>query len=232
MKTNQGQIAPNDYLQRLQNFSLQVKQKVKELGVKVTWNADQTPVQYEMIPKKTIDNTCQKTIWVRCAGKDKERVSVMLLGNSLGEKKKPCIVFKQVAPTTVFAAQDNKMNRNGFGPRVWKDVSCSAIEHGGLQVFANAKAWFTSDIIVKWLQYNFPFNTELVLLLLDEFTGHQTQEVFEAAKKLNVHIMTIPPGLTSKNKKKNTTKISFYKKIFELPTQSNIQCPLIAKILL
>ena len=37
-----------------------------------------------------------------------------------------------------------------------------------------------------------------MLLLLDEFTGHQTQEVFEAAKKLNVHIMTIPPGLTSK----------------------------------
>ena len=66
VKTNQGQIAPNDYLQRLQNFSLQVKQKVKELGVKVTWNADQTPVQYEMIPKKTIDNTCQKTIWVMC----------------------------------------------------------------------------------------------------------------------------------------------------------------------
>ncbi len=88
MKTNQGHIAPDDYLQRLQNFTLQVKQKVKELGVKVIWNADQTLVQYEMIPKRTIDNTCQKTIWVRCAGKDKERVSVMLLANSFGEKKK------------------------------------------------------------------------------------------------------------------------------------------------
>ena len=30
------------------------------------------------------------------------------------------------------------------------------------------------------------------------FTGHQTDEVTEAAKKLNVHIISIPLGLTSK----------------------------------
>jgi hypothetical protein len=76
------------------------------------------------------------------------------------------------------------MNRNGFGLRVWKYVSDSAMKHGGLQVFANAKACFTSEIIVD----------NYVLLLLDEFTGHQTQEVAESAKKLNVHVMTIPPG--------------------------------------
>ena len=74
----------------------------------------------------------------------------MLLGNSFGEKKKPCIIFK-TSSTNKFAAQNNKMNRNGIGPRIWKDVSRSAMKHGGLQVFANAKSWFTSDIIVKWL---------------------------------------------------------------------------------
>jgi hypothetical protein len=84
-----------------------------------------------------------------------------------------------------------------FGPSVWKDVQESATRNG-LQVFANATAWFTSDIIVKWLQYNFPFNTEPVLLLLDEFTGHGTEKVAAVAKKLNVHIMTIPSGTTSK----------------------------------
>jgi len=65
-------------------------------------------------------------------------------------------------------------------------------------VFANLTAWFTSDIIVKWLECNFPFNSEPVLLLLDEFTGHGTDEVAAAAKQLNVHILTIPPGTTSK----------------------------------
>ena len=67
-----------------------------------------------------------------------------------------------------------------------------------VQVFANSKSWFTSDIIVKWLQFNFAFNTAPLLLLLDEFTGHNTDEVQAAAKRLNITIMMIPPGLTSK----------------------------------
>ena len=66
---------------------MKVKEIAKHLGVKVIWNADQTPVQYEMIPKKTLDNKNQKAIWVRSAGKDKERVSVMLLAKSNGEKR-------------------------------------------------------------------------------------------------------------------------------------------------
>ena len=74
-----------------------------------------------MIPRKTIDNRNQKTIWFRCAGKDKERVSVMLLvtqTNSNGENKKPYLVMKQVAPTTAEAHQLNVETRNGFGPRI------------------------------------------------------------------------------------------------------------------
>jgi len=79
-----------------------------------------------MIPKKTLEDKNQKTIWVRSAVKNKERVSVMLLANSNGEKKRPCIVMKQPVPTTSQALQINKENRNGFGPRVWKDVQDSA----------------------------------------------------------------------------------------------------------
>jgi len=51
---------------------------------------------------------------------------------------------------------------------------------------------------VKWLQFNFAFNTAPLVLLLDEFTGHSTDEVQAAAEKLNITIMMIPPGLTSK----------------------------------
>ena len=70
----------------------------------------------------------------------------------------------------------------------------------GIQVFANSKAWFASGIVFQWLKFNFAFNTKPVLLLLDELTGHQTvevAEVAEAAKSLNVHIMSIHLGLTS-----------------------------------
>jgi hypothetical protein len=71
-----------------------------------------------MIPKKTLDNKNQITIWVRCAGKDKERVSVMLLANSNVEKKSPCLVMRQNVPTTLQAFLNNKENRKGLGPRV------------------------------------------------------------------------------------------------------------------
>ena len=104
----------------------------------------------------------------------------------------------QAAPKTSEALQSNQESRSRFGPRVWKEVNDFATRNG-MQVFAYATAWFTSDIKAKWLQYNFAFNSEPAFLLLDEFSGHQTVDVAAAAKKLNVHIMSIPPGLTSKS---------------------------------
>jgi len=188
-KGNQGQNAPEDALEMALEFGRQVQEKAKELGVVEIWNGDQTPVQFEMIPRKTVDVWGSKTVWVRCAGEDKERVSVMLLASSLGRKKKPSIVFKQITPTTAEASQEN-------GSRVWANFK-DAVGASGCQVHANAKAWFTGPIIANWLRFNFSFNTEPILLLLDEFTGHRTPEVLETAKQLNITIMSIPPGLTS-----------------------------------
>ncbi len=110
-KSNQAQVSPNDVQKEQEKFAQEVKEKAKNLGVKVIWNADQTPIQYEMIPRKTLDNKNNKTIWVRYAGKDKERVSVMLLANSRGEKKNLCFVMKQNVPTALQAFLSNKENR-------------------------------------------------------------------------------------------------------------------------
>jgi len=195
-KSHQGQVAPDDIYEQTKAFAEKVKAKAKELGVSVIWNADQTPVNFEMLPSKTVNEKGARTVWVRCASKEKERVSVMLLANSDGVKKKPCVVMKQVAPTTAEALTQNKDQRNGFGPLVWKRMNAGV--PSDVQVFANTKAWFTSEIIVKWLNFNFAFNTAPILLLLDEFTGHRTGEVEATAKKLNITIMMIPPGLTSK----------------------------------
>ncbi len=78
------------------------------------------------------------------------------------------------------------------------DHEASSTNQHGCQVFVNSKEWLTSNIVVKWLQYNFAFNTEPVLLLLDGFTDHKTEDVLATAKSLNLTIMSIPPGLTSK----------------------------------
>jgi hypothetical protein len=52
--------------------------------------------------------------------------------------------------------------------------------------------------MVESLKYNFAYNSSPVLLLLDEFTDHKTKPLVDIAKKLNVEILEIPPGLTSK----------------------------------
>ncbi len=129
-----------------------------------------------MLLRKTIDNKGTKTVWVKCAGKEKEQVSVMLLDSSSGYKKKLCIVFKQQAPTTAEDLETNRSQCNGYG-----------------QVHAISKVWFTASIVVKWFKYNYAFNTKPLLFLL---TGQNTSDVNDAAKQLNITKMTIPPGLT------------------------------------
>ncbi len=188
-KSNQGQTAPDDALEMAREFGRKVQEKATELGVTEIWNADQTPVQFEMIPIKTVDEKGTKTVWVRCAGKDKERVSVMLLASSSGRKKKPSIVFKQANPTTADASQENREVRHGFGPRVWTNFK-DAVASSKCQVHAHAKAWFTGPIVASWLKFHFAFNTEPILLLLDEFTGHRTPEVLETAKQLSIRKWT------------------------------------------
>lgn len=123
-KSNQGQVAPADIFEQTNAFAEKVRFKAKEIGVSVIWNVDQTTVNFEMLPRKTIDDKGVRTVWVCCTVKEKERVSVMLLANSDGAKKKPCIVMKQLNPTTAEALTQNKVSRNGFSPTVWKYKYC------------------------------------------------------------------------------------------------------------
>ncbi|ETI40318.1 hypothetical protein F443_14257 [Phytophthora nicotianae P1569] len=52
-----------------------VAQVKEELGVKKVYNADQSGVCLEYLPKHTISEKGAKTVWVRCGGKDKERLT-------------------------------------------------------------------------------------------------------------------------------------------------------------
>ncbi|KAG7393959.1 hypothetical protein PHYPSEUDO_000136 [Phytophthora pseudosyringae] len=51
-------------------------------------------VNYEYVPTQTISPQGAKTVWVRCASKTKERVTIMLLGDSDSKKLNPFPIFK------------------------------------------------------------------------------------------------------------------------------------------
>jgi len=137
-------------------------------------------------------------VWVRTRGQDKERISVMLLGDSEGKKYPPFVVFK--GPDAVASAQRNENNelRNGFGKNMWKEIK-ETVEKNSLsmQIYRNKKGWWNERLMVQWLQYHFGNIAEPVILLIDDFSGHWTSLVTDYAASINVTLVKIPPGYTA-----------------------------------
>ncbi|ETP23416.1 hypothetical protein F441_03461, partial [Phytophthora nicotianae CJ01A1] len=73
-KTRPGQKKPADVEADAKEFWKNVAQVEEELGVEKVYNADQSGVCFEYLPKHTISEKGAKTVWVRCGGKDKERL--------------------------------------------------------------------------------------------------------------------------------------------------------------
>jgi hypothetical protein len=71
-------------------------------------NADQTGVQFEMQPKKTISARGVQVVWVRCGSKEKQRVTAMLLADSDGNKYPVFLVFKAGKSTIAEVQVENR----------------------------------------------------------------------------------------------------------------------------
>ncbi|KAE9186965.1 hypothetical protein PF005_g20641 [Phytophthora fragariae] len=94
-RTRRGQVSPTELGEIAAEFSQTVKAKAADLGVSIIYNAEQTAAFFEYLPAKTLHSTGEKTVWVRCGDKSKERTTVRLLGDSSGIKY-PCIQVKAI----------------------------------------------------------------------------------------------------------------------------------------
>jgi len=136
----QGQQRPEDALMISEAFGRHVAAEAARLEVTEIWNADETAVFFELLPRKTVDTVGTKTVWVKCAGADKRRVSVLLLGSSDGRKKPPFLVFKEV-PSRIPARQtESELVRHGFWPGVWEALKDTDLCD---TTFANKAGWLT-----------------------------------------------------------------------------------------
>ncbi|KAE8978289.1 hypothetical protein PR003_g25263 [Phytophthora rubi] len=122
-KTREGQTTPEDALLKAAEFSEKVRNKMKELGIAVVYNADQTGVNYEYVPTATVNRRGEKTVWVKCAGKTRERVTAMLLAASDGTKCDPFLVIKTRPSTKPEIDYQNKVVRHGFGRKLWSEIA-------------------------------------------------------------------------------------------------------------
>lgn len=69
-------------------------QEIESLGIVNVYNADQTAVFFELLPKKTVNVRGAKTVWVKCGKKEKARATAMILADWEGNKLDPFVVFK------------------------------------------------------------------------------------------------------------------------------------------
>ena len=56
---------------------------------------DETPVFFDMVVNKTVNQAGEKTIWVKTAGHEKQRFTVVLACIADGTKLPPMVIFKR-----------------------------------------------------------------------------------------------------------------------------------------
>ncbi|DBA03808.1 TPA: hypothetical protein N0F65_005698 [Lagenidium giganteum] len=162
------------------------------------YNADQTAVFFEMLPKKTIDRRGQQTVCVTCGSKEKERATAMVVADWCGKPWDLFLGFK-VKPSSVAATQEwNVARQHGFRRGIWSALQPRQAKYN-TRLYGNLAGWWNADLTVTFLRHHFVMRDPTsppVLLLLDAFSGHLTYSVRKCAATLNVHLMQVPSNLT------------------------------------
>ncbi|KAG3101755.1 hypothetical protein PC121_g1387 [Phytophthora cactorum] len=198
-RARHGQVTPDDARVVAEQFRKKVQEIIIEHNITEIYNADQTAMSYEHLTTHTIDTTGSRTVWVRSCGKDKRRMTVLLLAASSGKRHAPFVLFKQ-PPSRIPATEAfNHREQLGFGRTVWRSVKPMQ-EASGIEIYCNTKGWWNSKLALQWLEHHFAHCDSIdeeVLLIWDEFSGHWTEEVREYAASINVLLFCVPGGYTS-----------------------------------
>ncbi|CAI7883600.1 unnamed protein product [Closterium sp. NIES-54] len=143
-------------------------------------NADQTPLWLEMPATTTVEQTGVKSVPIRSAGYQKERVTVMLACTATGEKLKPWVFFKR-----------KTLPKGDFPNNVV--VGCQA--NGWME--ATGVIQWLDEGVVPFLKPKFGVQSRSAMLVLDSYRGHLTKEVKARFAVLNIVPAVIPAGCTA-----------------------------------
>ncbi|KAE8889097.1 hypothetical protein PF005_g17768 [Phytophthora fragariae] len=137
-KTRHGQASAADSIEVAKDFTATVPRRIVDEGVTKIYNADRTAILFEYVPKHTVDERGARTVWVKCGGKSKERLTAMLLADNPGQKYDTWVVFK-IRPSTVATTRDeNTRLRHDFSRGMWQDMEALEKETY-TAIFANGK---------------------------------------------------------------------------------------------
>ncbi|DAZ96904.1 TPA: hypothetical protein N0F65_008915 [Lagenidium giganteum] len=115
-RTRKGGIKPDDAAAIRDAFIQDMRELIATLNPTAILNADQTAVQFEILPKTTVTTRGAKTVWINSGGKEK--------------------VLKATPAKKPEVQQENNRLRHGFGRRLWKDIG--ELQHAhGVTIYGN-----------------------------------------------------------------------------------------------
>ena len=167
-----SQKLPGDLEEKVTSFhkflhDLRVKDEYDD---KFIVNMDETPVFFDLVPNKTVNQEGNKSVIVRTSGSDKRHVTVMLAVSAAGDVLLTFIIFK--------------------GKRPLKDIKASS----DVIVLVQEKAWVDESIMLKWVDESLRAytNRNRTLLVIDSFRCHLMDSIKKRLRKSNAELAVFP----------------------------------------
>ena len=176
-KTSLAQRLPKDLEEKIQSFHAFVvdKRAEDEFDDHLIVNMDETPVYFDLVPGKTVNEKGAKSVLVRTTGNEKRHFTVVLAVSANGDVLPPMVIFK------------GKRDLKFEFPKDWV-------------VTVQEKGWMDGELMLRWINEIYLKYTkkDRSMLVLDSFRGHLTDKVKKAFRKGNTVMAVIPGGCTSK----------------------------------
>ncbi|CAI7861372.1 unnamed protein product [Closterium sp. NIES-53] len=182
MKTRVAQKTAAHVAEQCKSFWQFVRAKRRERDINTAWiiNADQTPLWLEMPATTTVEETGVRSVPIRSAGYQKQRVTVMLACTADGRKLKPWVFFKR------------KTLPKGDFP---VDVAMACHENGWMDFPGVVR--LLEEGVKPFLKPRFGRHAKSSMLVLDSYRSHLTEEVKEKLREMNCVPAIIPSGCTA-----------------------------------
>ena len=188
--THIGQSLKKDSLFNASLFWNEVHSTIKNngLGRCNIFNMDESPIFFNMVPKKTIAKRGKKTILIKTQSQEKVRISIILTISADGDKLKPLIIFKGKTGGLI----EKNLSKNSY---VISNKCVICVNQNAWATDSIIKVWF-NNIWLEYLRKAENLCENVGYIILDRATSHQTPEILDTFKTQDKFVTFIPPGLT------------------------------------
>lgn len=178
-KTKIAQRLPEEFEESIVNFQRMLIRMRQKNGYEINQvgNMDETPMNFDMPPTRTMNSSGDKTVLIKTTGNEKSHFTVVLACLADGTRLKPMIIFKrktmpkEYIPPEVLVHVHEKGWMDETGMKLWIDKVWKCRQGGLLK--------------------------KKSLLVYDMFKGHLMDSIKKRLKDHNTDIAIIPGGLTS-----------------------------------